>query len=477
MLFNSLTFLVCLAVVLLAYYRLGLRAQNWLLLAASYLFYAWWDWRFLGLLVLSTVIDYYCGQGIEDARSPGRRKTLVWLSIAMNMGVLGFFKYYDFFAESTRAVLATIGFQADLPTLHLLLPVGISFYTFLSMSYTIDVYRGHVKACRDPVDLMLYVSFFPHLVAGPIVRADALIPQIQKARTIRRDEVLNGIWLCLMGYVKKVVIADRLSQVADWGFSGSSLPYQDANAWLFLYAFAFQIYGDFAGYSDIARGVSKLMGFELPHNFKAPYLVSNPSSFWQHWHISLSVWLRDYIYIPLGGNRAGTLKTYRNLMATMLLGGLWHGAGVAYLLWGFYHGALLAVHRFFTGPRPARSSTTMALRGVFLRVPLVLGFFHLTCIGWLFFRAGAVPQASAQWHLLGEFQKALLQPMLQGVSPLLQPVLLLGGVALFFQWKHEAMDRFSSWRVSHQIGAVAAALCAIMSLGVFENSSFIYFQF
>jgi D-alanyl-lipoteichoic acid acyltransferase DltB (MBOAT superfamily) len=306
------------------------------------------------------------------------------------------------------------------------------------------------------------------------VRADYLIPQIQQARTIRREEVLNGIWLCLMGYVKKVVIADRLSQVADWGFAGKTLPYADGNAWLFLYAFAFQIYGDFAGYSDIARGVSKLMGFELPHNFRAPYLVTNPSSFWQHWHISLSVWLRDYVYIPLGGNRSGSAKTYRNLMTTMLLGGLWHGAGLAYLLWGFYHGLLLALHRLFMGARPKHPAA--ASRSPAGHWILIFCFFHITCIGWLFFRAGAVAQSTEQWRVLGEFTHALVR-VPEMLSPLLRPVLLLGALALFFQWKHEVMDQFSEWRTSWQVTGVSLALLAITALGVFENSSFIYFQF
>ncbi len=488
MVFNSLTFLVFLAIVLALYYRLKHRGQNILLLVASYVFYGWWDWRFLSLLLFSTFFDYWCALWIERQPNPTKRKVFLSFSMMVNLGVLGAFKYFNFFADSFEHVLAAFGMKATFPVLHVILPVGISFYTFLSMSYTIDVYRRELPATRNPLDFMLYVAFFPHLVAGPIVRASYLLPQCQRARVIAPDEVVNGLWQILMGYVKKVVIADRLAGIANWGFGQPAAPFADANAWLFVYAFAFQIYGDFSGYSDIARGLSKLMGFELVTNFKAPYLVSNPSAFWQHWHISLSTWLRDYLYIPLGGNRRGRVRTYFNLMLTMLLGGLWHGAGFAYVLWGIFHGALLAIHRAWhdvtgrgvlhEGEKPARAAAFSSVAGgLVLRVGLVAVFFHLTCIGWLLFRAGAVPTNFDQAQVVTGFLRAMFQWPAAGISPLIQPLLVLGGLAMLFQWQHERMDHFSTWRTRWQALAVVLALAAIAALGVFEGAQFIYFQF
>ena len=486
MVFNSLTFLVFLGLVLVAYYRLQHRGQNLLLLVASYIFYGWWDWRFLGLLLLTSGFDYWCARWIDAQSSPIRRKWLLAFSMTVNLGVLCLFKYFNFFADSFAHVLAAFGMQASFPVIHVILPVGISFYTFLSMSYTIDVYRRELKATSNPIEFLLYVAFFPHLVAGPIVRASYLLPQCQRPRVIRVGQVTDGIWLILMGYVKKVVIADRLAGLVNWGFAQPGPPLADANAWLILYAFAFQIYGDFSGYSDIARGLSKLMGFELTHNFKAPYLVSNPSAFWQNWHISLSTWLRDYLYIPLGGNRRGRARTYANLMTTMVLGGLWHGAGAAYLLWGLYHGALLAAHRAWhdltcfgsrgTDSQP-RGGANESQRGTVLRLVCIIVFFHVTCVGWLLFRAGALPAGMNQVNTVIAYLQAMVSWPASGPSLLLQPVLCLGLIALFFQWQHERMDRFSTWRVRWQAMAVVIALALIVSLGVFEGAQFIYFQF
>ncbi len=489
MVFNSLTFFAFLAIVLLAYYRLGHRGQNWLLLVASYVFYGWWDYRFLGLLLFTTLFDYWCALRLEAESDRRRRKLFLAFSMIVNLGVLSVFKYFNFFAESLVELLATLGMTASFPTLNVILPVGISFYTFLSMSYTIDVYRGELKASRSPIDFMLYVSFFPHLVAGPIVRASYLLPQCRRARVINPDEVINGIWLILLGLVKKVVIADRLAEIVNWGFAQPQPPFSDANSWLILYAFAFQVYGDFSGYSDIARGLSKLMGFELVENFRAPYLVTNPSAYWQHWHISLSTWLRDYLYIPLGGNRHGSWRTSRNLMITMLLGGLWHGAGAAYVLWGLYHGLLLAVHRAWchvigggrepAGKEAATSAGGQTWVGRHLGRPLlIILFFHFTCVGWLLFRAGALPREFSQVKVVTGYLHSMFQfPLASGVSPLAGAIFILGGLALFFQSQYRLMDRFSQWPVRWQVAGVVAALAAIATLGVFEGAQFIYFQF
>jgi len=489
MVFNSLTFILFLAVTLFFYYRLRHKSQNLLLLVASYVFYGWWDVRFAFLLLATSFLDFYFAVWIDQAGTARRRKLFLASSIVLNMGVLCVFKYFNFFADSLEVLLRSLGLNPGFPTLHVVLPVGISFYTFLSMSYTIDVYRKEMKATREPVDFLLYVCFFPHLVAGPIVRASYLLPQCQAPRVIKHQGVVNGSWLILLGMVKKVVIADQLAPIVNWGFSGGMPPLNDLNSWLIVYAFAFQIYGDFSGYSDIARGVSKLMGFELVENFRAPYLVTNPSAFWRHWHISLSTWLRDYLYIPLGGNRKGPARTYANLMATMLLGGLWHGAGAAYLAWGLYHGALLAVHRWWSeniSRKPAAAgpvtntdpgaSSRKTLKSI--TILQVIVFFHVTCIGWLLFRAGAVVKGVSQMEVVRNYLHAMVSFSFgSGLHPVFQAVAVLGGLGLFFQWKYQTMDHFADWPVRWKVTGVVSALFLIAALGVFEGSQFIYFQF
>ncbi|HTD66798.1 MAG TPA: MBOAT family O-acyltransferase [Candidatus Limnocylindria bacterium] len=481
MLFNSLTFLIFLSFTLLFYYRLPFKAQNIFLLGASYLFYGWWDYRFLFLLLFTSAFDYVCALLIEKQSDQRKRRWILILSLVSNLGVLCVFKYFNFFAAELAILLRTFGLNPSFPILQVILPVGISFYTFLSMSYTIDVYRRELKATRDPIAFLLFVSFFPHLVAGPIVRASYLLPQCEAPRTIKAEQVATGIWLVLLGYVKKVVIADRLAGVSNLGFANHTVPlFSDANSWLILYAFAFQIYGDFSGYSDIARGLSKIMGFELPVNFRAPYLVTNPTEFWRHWHITLSTWLRDYLYIPLGGNRRGPWRTALNLLITMVLGGLWHGAGIAYVLWGAYQGILLMVHRGWTHMREKLFGAA-ATPGRGWRWPghvmLIVIFFHIICIGWLFFRAGALA-GGEQFPLIRNYLSALANFRLaDGISPLAQPILILGALGLFLQWKHAAMDTFYHWRLRWQTAAVVSAFVAIAAFGVFERGEFIYFQF
>lgn len=473
MTFTSLAFLGFLAVVWLLYFRAGLRRQNALLLVASYVFYGWWDWRFLGLLAFTSLVDYACGRMLESRTEPAPRKRVLALSVVTNLSVLGFFKYFDFFTESFAALLAAFGLDAHLPTLGILLPVGISFYTFQSMSYTIDVYRGRLSPTRDLLDYLVFVAFFPQLVAGPIMRARELLPQVASRRSIHAPQVLDGIWLILLGYLKKLVIADRLAPMVDAGFGSGGEPFGSGSSWLVLYAFAFQIYGDFAGYTDIARGVGKVMGFDLARNFGAPYLVRSPSAFWRHWHITLSEWLRDYLYVPLGGNRHGRWRTLRNLLLTMLLGGLWHGAGFAYIAWGLYHGLLLVLYRLgdaLTIPRLPRWATAIS------RAVGVVIFFHLTCFGWLLFRAGSVEGDVAQLEIIRSYLAVLFTPP-GSAEGLARPVLLLGGLALLLQWKYPALERFHQWPVGRRITALAVVATLIATFGSFEGSSFIYFQF
>ncbi len=302
MVFNSLQFVWFFIVVYCAYRLLPHRGQNWLLLVASYYFYAAWDWRFLGLLIASTLVDFTCARALARTTAPGRRRALLILSLGFNLTLLGFFKYFNFFADSLHDVFGALGWNLDFVTLRILLPVGISFYTFVTMSYVIDVYRREIPATRDLLDFAVFVAFFPHLVAGPILRASNLLSQIDSPRRITTEQMRDGAWLIAWGYFQKIYVADNLAGLVNGVFDPGA-PQSGVNILLGVYAFAFQIYGDFAGYTNIARGTSKLMGIELIENFRFPYLVRTPQAFWRNWHISLSTWLRDYLYIPLGGSR------------------------------------------------------------------------------------------------------------------------------------------------------------------------------
>lgn len=343
MTFTQAEFVVFLAVVLAVAWSLRSRfGRNGWLLLASYYFYAYWDYRFCGLLLISTVVDFALAQKIAHAPSLIKRRAWLWVSLAVNLGMLGFFKYFNFFIESARPVVEGLGMEAT--TLNIILPVGISFFTFQTLSYTIDVYRGKLRPTDRWLDFALYVAFFPQLVAGPIVRASNLLPQLSELPTFRRRRFYGGFQQLLRGAVKKVLIADRLGETVDVVFGGVDL-YSSVTVWIAVIAYAGQIYYDFSGYSDMAIGVAKMLGYRFPVNFRHPYLATSMSDFWRRWHITLSTWLRDYLYIPLGGSRRSTAGTNANLMITMSLGGLWHGASVTFLLWGVWHGFALIVGR------------------------------------------------------------------------------------------------------------------------------------
>ncbi len=406
MTFNSLQYALFLPVVVIGFWLLPGRgsirswshrsADRWVpdvrqlwLLAASYLFYAAFDWRFAFLLLFTTVVDYVVGLRLDAMadRSRRARRSMLMVSLGANLGVLAFFKYFDFFVDQGVELLTQIGLEPSTPALRILLPYGISFYTFQSMGYTIDVYRREIRACRDPIDFATFVAFFPQLVAGPISRARNLLPQIQADRTRPTvDQAMSGLVLILLGLFKKVVIADSLAPTVNAAF-GSSDP-GPALAATGVLAFAIQIYGDFAGYTDMARGTARLLNVELVHNFHQPYLSRNVTEFWRRWHISLSTWLRDYLYIPLGGNRGSTARVYRNLMLTMLLGGLWHGAGWTFVIWGGLHGLYLCVDRA-RGVRRDLPGGIPALR----QVPAILVTFALVAFAWIFFRARSFSEA------------------------------------------------------------------------------------
>jgi D-alanyl-lipoteichoic acid acyltransferase DltB (MBOAT superfamily) len=398
-LFNSFIFWGFFAVVLIGYRLLPHRAQNLFLLLASYVFYGYWDYRFLALILISTVVDFFVAQRlVQGQRSSARR---IWLGVSMvaNLGMLGFFKYWDFFVAEANQGLMAIGVNSALPLLEVVLPVGISFYTFQTMSYTIDVYRGVTKPTNRPLDFALYVAFFPQLVAGPIERSSRLLPQILTPRTVDRRALEEGAFLIVSGLFRKVVIADNMAPIVNRVFSRPLDELTAGEALVGVYAFAFQIYGDFSGYSSIAKGVARWMGFDLMWNFRNPYFARSPSDFWRRWHISLSSWLRDYLYIPLGGNRGGRARTFRNLVLTMALGGLWHGAGWTYIAWGLYHGALLIGYRLVGrdgGGEGARGEGSW-----WGRFFATLVFFHLICVSWLLFRAESMDQVWAFFQALG----------------------------------------------------------------------------
>jgi D-alanyl-lipoteichoic acid acyltransferase DltB (MBOAT superfamily) len=465
MLFNTIEFWAFFLPVLVFTHLLPRRGQNILLLVASYVFYGAWDWRFLSLIFLSTVVDYVVAPMTRPGNPEFRRKSAVLCSVVFNLGVLGFFKYCNFFVD-TFAYLFGIdtGFS-----LYIVLPVGISFYTFQTMSYTLDVYRGKLEPVQSFLDFALYVAFFPQLVAGPIERGSRLIPQITHPREIIPERLESGVHLIAWGLFKKVIVADTLAHLVNSVY-GSASP-SGPEVYLATIAFAFQIYGDFSGYSDIARGTARLLGFELMLNFNLPYIAHNPADFWRRWHISLSTWLRDYLYIPLGGSRHGRLRTYRNLMITMVLGGLWHGARWNFVFWGVFHGAILALHRLFTEKENAGAFGRIRIHPIIK----VMVMFHLTLIGWLLFRVENMQQ-------LNLMVKGLLQlpnSVWTNVPAILQymalPILLMLPYEIL-QWKMNDLECINRLRWPWR--AIFFGLCIgmVIFLNRSTNVPFIYFQ-
>ncbi len=467
MLFDTPIFFCFLCVVVAAYWCLDFRNQNRFLLVASYFFYGWWDWRFLCLMIASTVIDYFIAIKIEDAQDPKVRRFLLVLSLVTNFSILGFFKYFNFFADSAASALSLLKIPASLPFLRIILPPGISFYTFQEVAYIVDVYNQRLPASRSFVDYGLFITLFPHLIAGPIQRPAHLLPQVQAPRQGNSEKAFDGMLLILEGLFRKCVIADNCALVANAAFAGSfgrpSLPV----VLLGTYAFAWQIYGDFSGYSSIARGCAQLMGFHFMVNFRQPYLADSIQDFWRRWHISLSTWLRDYLYIPLGGNRHGERQTYRNLLLTMLLGGLWHGANWTYVFWGGLHGGGLAVER--------KLATKTDLPG--WRLPRWFKrilVFHFVCFTWIFFRAQSMRAAwvmlkgLGSWTWRSEFPAAFMFLAIFSV-----PLLL---VDLYLESSGEEYCFESANVPARVIFGMACALVAAL-WGANQANAFIYFQF
>lgn len=468
MLFNSPEYALFLPAALLLFYATPRRRyRQVLLLIVSYLFYAAWDWRFLGLIFISTGVDFLVSQSMERSTAVAVRQRLLAVSLVVNLGILAAFKYFGFFVESAAGLLGGFGLAVEPAILTVALPVGISFYTFQTMSYSIDVYRRRIPAERDPILFALYVAFFPQLVAGPIERAERLLPQLREMRGASRHQRLSGVQLILLGLFKKVAIADGVAPIVDQVFSA---PAEMSRTALLLGAigFAVQIYGDFSGYTDIARGTARLLGIDLIENFRQPYLSLSITEFWKRWHISLSLWLRDYLYISMGGNRTTVSKTYRNLMVTMLLGGLWHGASWSFVLWGGLHGAYLVIERFLAGRSTAVPRTNVSWR------VLTIGLVTLT---WIPFRAGSLATTIEYVRSL-VFGGGAALPVPSNLA-----ILAFGVVATTLIDLRSVQDAadvdnpVARWRPSarglaYGVGAVAAV---VFSAG--SSASFIYFQF
>ncbi len=467
MLFNSPTFLAFFLVVLAVHYSpLEWTLKKGFLLVASYLFYAAWNPPFVALIWLSTVVDWYAAKWMFASSSPTLRRGLLILSLCTNLGLLGFFKYSGFVLENFVAVMQLGGVIFTPVDLGVLLPVGISFYTFQTLSYTIDVYRGQLEPADSPLDFALFVTFFPQLVAGPIVRASQFLPQLVEEKRATSAQMGWGFSLFTLGLFEKVVLADSwMAPAADVVYDAAPLA-GAMDAWVGTLAFSAQIFFDFAGYSTCAIGIALCLGFALPDNFRFPYAAIGFSDFWSRWHISLSSWLRDYLYIPLGGNRRGRRRTYINLGLTMLLGGLWHGAAWRFVVWGGLHGAYLGIERWL-GKRNLTSGVP--------KVPAALLTYVLVLITWVFFRAQSFGDG---WFILQAMFGMRSDSLLVGnVNTLLVPLVTLG--LLFTHWmlREDSVEGFwSRLPTAMQVLALSAMLIAIV-LSPGENRAFIYFQF
>lgn len=396
MLFNSIDFAVFLPIIFILYWFVTnkcLKSQNVLLVIASYIFYGWWDWRFLSLILFSTLIDYFIGVNLSNQKNRNKRKILLWTSLLVNLGFLGFFKYYNFFLDNFISAFSFFGTEISANSLHIILPVGISFYTFQTLSYTIDVYKRKIEPTKDFIAFSAFVSFFPQLVAGPIERATNLLPQFYTKRHFNYSSAVDGMRQILWGLFKKIVIADNCAKYVNIIFNNAS-EYSGSTLILGAILFSFQIYGDFSGYSDIAIGTSRLFGFNLKQNFAFPYFSRDIAEFWRRWHISLSTWFRDYLYIPLGGSRGGTAKKIRNIFIIFLVSGFWHGANWTFIVWGALN-ALYFLPIFLTNNNRNHLNIVAHDRSL----PSIKEFsfmfltFGLTVFAWIFFRANNVEHA------------------------------------------------------------------------------------
>ena len=483
MLFNSFEFLLFLPVVLFVYYMLNKRSQNAWLLLCSYFFYGWWDWRFTSLLMISTVLDFNCARQMH--RRPRLSRLFLIVSLCGNLGILCTFKYLHFFTDSAIRVLNIFHLNPDVPTLQVILPIGISFYTFQTIGYTIDVYRGKLKPVSNIFDFALYVAYFPQLVAGPIERATNLIPQLQKKRNVDKNMVAQGLLLILLGYLKKCGIADALAEVVQESFSDPQ-KWSSSHLLISLYFFAIQIYCDFSGYSDIARGVSKLLGIELMINFNQPYSSKNPVEFWTRWHISLSTWFRDYLYFPLAMHymrkTTGFLNKYKAHFYAMSLIGLWHGANWTFVIFGMYWGLVIVVYNWINEyvQTHDRVQHTFIMKNIFLGQTLISNgikmilMFHVVCIGWLLFRSATISQAGIFLREIVSWQGPLFE-----AKDMIRLV-FYGAIIVALDWPQYRKNDHTAVLSLHWVfrGLIYAfAIFIIILGGTTGNVPFIYFQF
>jgi D-alanyl-lipoteichoic acid acyltransferase DltB (MBOAT superfamily) len=477
MLFDSPAYFLFLIPVVLMYWRLDRRGQNIFLLLASYFFYGWWDWRFLALMIGSTTVDYFIAQKIAPANDSLNRKKWLIFSLLLNFSILGTFKYFNFFVDSFSTAVGTLGFHhIPLPLIRILLPPGISFYTFQEVAYIVDVYKGKLEPAKSFVEYGLFVSLFPHLIAGPIQRPGHLLPQVQNERTFDADRFFDGLMLIFSGLIRKCVVADNCALLANAAFGGQFGP---PNFWIVLlgtYGFAWQVYGDFSGYSDIARGSAQLMGFHFMVNFRQPYLSRNLQEFWRRWHISLSTWLRDYLYIPLGGSIGGKWKTSMNLLMTMVLAGLWHGANWTFVIFGAIHGVVLSAERYIW---PSKSKTSAAAQPQhadgFLAVwgQRILTF-NVFCLSLAFFRAPSLSLATQFLAGLRDFSWRSEYASAFAMLALFAIPLFL--VDLIMESSNE---EYPFAKTSYAF-RTAVATCAFVVLALFSGNSlnaFVYFRF
>ncbi|MGH1364545.1 MAG: MBOAT family O-acyltransferase [Calditrichia bacterium] len=469
MLFNSIDFAIFLPIVFILYWfatNKNLKLQNVLIVAASYLFYGWWDWRFLSLILFSTIIDYTVGLKLKTEENPGKRKFLLWTSILVNLGFLGFFKYYNFFLDSFINAFSLFGTEIQANSLNIILPVGISFYTFQTLSYSIDVYKRKLEPTKDFIAFAAFVSFFPQLVAGPIERAKNLLPQFYVKRTFAYNLFSGGVKLIIVGFFMKLVVADRAAIYVDAVYNNvnnhAGLSFIAATV-----LFAFQIYGDFAGYSLIAIGTARLFGFKLMTNFNRPYFATSIGDFWKRWHISLSTWFRDYLYIPLGGNRVVYPRWLFNIFITFLVSGLWHGANWTFVIWGALNGFYLIIE-------------AVLIKNAKKNIVNVFTTFVLICFSWIFFRANNVNEA---FYIVKTILTNPGRLYIPSGPDVVVPVYAAIAITLLFftEIKKEYFNnaftlgenRYAIVRWAFYSGIIFM----ILYMGVFNSSQFIYFQF
>lgn len=481
MLFNSLDFAIFLPIVFILYWFVAnknLKLQNFLIVVSSYLFYGWWDWRFLSLIIFSTIIDYSIGVRLSKEENQLKRKTLLWISIGVNLGFLGFFKYYNFFLDNFISAFSFFGMDINANSLNIILPVGISFYTFQTLSYTIDVYKRNLEPTKDIITFSAFVSFFPQLVAGPIERATNLLPQFYKKRQFDYSKAIDGMRQILWGLFKKIVIADNCAYYANEIFNNSA-DYGGSTLVLGALFFTFQIYGDFSGYSDIAIGTSRLFGFNLMQNFAFPYFSRDIAEFWRRWHISLSSWFRDYLYIPLGGSRGGTWMKFRNTFSIFIVSGFWHGANWTFIAWG----ALNAVYflPILLTKNNRRNLDTVA-EGKYLpsfkEFSSIALTFGLTVIAWIFFRADNITHAKN--YLLTIFSRTIFAPIDNIPFGLFFIMLFFISIEWLNREKQFGLARFEKDNWVFTIIDKTIILVTFWMIVIWNSSKeveFIYFQF